>query len=157
MILSKVAAGVLLVTGVLALSLVPRVVGGGGETVLATPAATPVAASARLTAEPDTASPDSVITLRFPDKRDRGVPFTLESAEPAGWQIEYYLIAGRGSKEPGGNSWFRPGDPQGGWPDVGVIGPGGEKVRIPQVAAPGSYRMCTANSPDRICVPLTVT
>lgn len=141
---------------VLALSLVSRVV-GGGETIVATPAGTSVTASEPMTAEPDTASRGSVVTLGFPDERLRGVGFTLESPQSAGWKIEYYLIAGRGSKEPEANSWFQPGDVGGGWPDVGVSGPGGEQVRIPKVAAPGTYRLCTANAPDQTCVPLTVT
>lgn len=151
------AAGGLVVIAVVVLALVPRVV-GAGETIAATPATTltPEPRSP-MTAEPDTASPGSVVTLGFPDERMRGVAFTLESAQPTGWKVEYYLIAGRGSKEPGANSWFRPGDPSGGWPDVGIGGPGGEKVRVPEVAEPGTYRLCTANSPEQTCITLTVT
>lgn len=151
------AAGGLLVIAVVVLALVPRVV-GAGETIAATPATT-LAPEPRslMTAEPDTASPGSVITLGFPDERIRGVAFTLESVQPTGWKVEYYLIAGRGSKEPGANSWFRPGDPSGGWPDVGIRGPGGEKVRIPKHTAPGTYRLCTVNPPEQICTTLTVT
>ena len=115
-----------------------------------------------LTATPAAARPGAVLTLGFPDERLRGLGYSLESAGTGGWTIEYYLVASRkGDEEPGRRSWIRARDGNDGvgfgWPDVAMAGPGGERVRVPGVATPGVYRLCTANAEQKSCALLTVT
>jgi hypothetical protein len=40
--------------------------------------------------------------------------------------------------------------------DIGVGGPGPDRVPIPDVAEPGSYRICTGNAAENICAPIEV-
>lgn len=105
-------------------------------------------------AEPSTAAAGSVITLRFPTEFLRGVGFQLESRQASGWQLEYYLVSGYGRRP-----WWHADDPntQGaGWPDIAIGGPGGEKLRVPDDAEPGVYRLCTANAKPTACTLLTI-
>ncbi len=43
------------------------------------------------------------------------------------------------------------------WPNLGIIGPGPDRVIIPPDAEPGQYRICTANLAEDFCAPLEVT
>ena len=103
-----------------------------------------------------------MLTLGFPDKRVRGLGYSLEVAGAAGWTIEYYLVASRkGGEGPGARSWVRAADGDDrkgfGWPDVAMAGPGGERVRVPDVETPGVYRLCIANAQQQSCALATVT
>jgi hypothetical protein len=110
-----------------------------------------------MTAKPSTVRPGSVVTLGFPDQRLRGLGYSLESATAAGWRIDYYLVAARKSEEFGPKSWVRAGDDEGfAWPSVGMTGPGGERVIVPDVALPGVYRLCTADPENQACTLITV-
>jgi hypothetical protein len=151
------AAGMVAVSVVL-LGVLPRAL-EKDETIAAVPTPSSTAQPGRaMTAEPATTPAGALVTLTFPDQRLRGVAFRLESAQPTGWQLDYYLIAGRtGSKEPGRYSWYRADDPHRTWVQVGITGPGGEKVRIPDIAAPGMYRLCTEGAAQEACTPLTIT
>ena len=80
-----------------------------------------------MTVDPSTASPGSVSTLGFPDQRLRGLGYSLESATATSWRIDYYRVAAGISEGFGPNSWVP-------WPDVGMTGPGGERVILPKVA-----------------------
>jgi hypothetical protein len=44
-----------------------------------------------------------------------------------------------------------------GWEQVGVSGPGPDRVLVPEAASPGDYLLCTANSLDEACALLTET
>jgi len=53
--------------------------------------------------------------------------------------------------------WF-PLDAEGiGFPDIGVGGPGPDRVPIPDVAEPGDYRICTGNARDEFCTPIEIS
>ena len=55
-------------------------------------------------------------------------------------------------------SWgTEPDDPTMVFLQVGISGPGGEKVHIPDVARPGQYQLCVAGSKQTACSALTVT
>jgi hypothetical protein len=114
-----------------------------------------------MTVDPAIAEPGSVLTLGFPSNRQRGLGYGLEAVGANGWTIEYYLVAiCKGDEEPGRRSWIRAGGGNGGsgfgWPDVSMGGPGGERIRVPDVATPGVYRLCTANAAQQSCALLTV-
>ena len=41
-------------------------------------------------------------------------------------------------------------------PDIGVGGPGPDRVPIPEVAQPGEYRICTGNAGVNFCTPIEI-
>ncbi len=41
-------------------------------------------------------------------------------------------------------------------PDIGVGGPGPDRVPIPEPARSGDYRICTGNSADNFCTPIDI-
>lgn len=43
-----------------------------------------------------------------------------------------------------------------GWPDVGVAGPGPDRIEIPADAPTGEYRVCTANAREDFCAPIEI-
>lgn len=103
-----------------------------------------------MTIDPSTAPPGSLVTLHFPSSIRRGMYFSLESRQATGWRLDYYLVATT-EKNPKELSWYRADDPNLVFFDVGVSGPGGERVRVPDVAVPGDYRLCTAQSKQTAC------
>jgi hypothetical protein len=103
-----------------------------------------------MTITPATAAPGQEIRLTFPADYFRGVGFSL--ARPADQEVLYYLTSGRGGKP----AWFSADDSAGGWPDVGIHGPGPDRVVVPTTAADGTYLLCTANAATQACALLTV-
>lgn len=116
------------------------------------PAGTPHDATAAfrpasIVADRDTAAPGEIVELTFPDEMVRGVMFVLEEQMGASWVYRYILLAG--SDHP---TWHRPGDERVAWPDIGITGVGPDRVVIPDEAPPGTYRICTGNARQNICV-----
>ena len=110
---------------------------------------------------PDPATPDGFVELRFPEETDRGVGFVLEQRVDDGWEVRYFLTSSEGREpsgppeEPGG-WWMPPDNPDRlEWPAVGVAGPV-DYVLAPGPAAPGEYRICTANMDPNFCAELTL-
>jgi hypothetical protein len=154
-------AGVLVASVLAALfSIVPRLDDGGN--VVAVPQARPTSASAEpepvMTVEPSSVRAGSTIKVYFPTELERGVAFELESREASGWQLEYYLVAGFGGWQPQ-RPWWHVDDPDQEGADVPAVaigGPGGEQLRVPDVAEPGEYRLCTGEGSPRACTLLTI-
>lgn len=153
---AAVASAVVAATGLLILVTWPD---DGRGLIAAPPSATPsTGVSLTMTADSSTAAPDSVVTLWFPGEIIRGVAFTLESRQNSSWTLEYHLVSSWRGEVPGPKSWSPVGAPNfGGWPDIAIGGPGGERVRIPATAEPGIYRLCTANAPGSACTLLTIS
>lgn len=107
-----------------------------------------------MTITPATAAPGAEIALTYPAGYMRGVAFSL--ADPADEKkLSYYLVSGRGKSKPG---WWSATDPSPGrgWDDVGINGPGPDRLVVPDTAADGTYLLCTANAATKACALLTV-
>jgi hypothetical protein len=108
-----------------------------------------------MTAEPGEVAPGGIVALSFPQETTRGILFVLERRVGDGWELQYYLT----SDGPGAG-WERRWQPAGGdglaVEDIGVGGPGPDRVLIPDVAEPGLYRICTGNAGADFCAPLEV-
>jgi hypothetical protein len=71
-------------------------------------------------------------------------------ADGGEWTVEYFL--GIGSGEPG--SWHR-SDAEVEIPAMAITDRGPDRLRIPEEAEPGTYRLCTLDDPG-LCVELEV-
>lgn len=104
--------------------------------------------------EPQVAAPGDVVSLTFPQETLRGVLFVLEERVRDGWALRYYLT----SDGPGPGwrlSWHTADDPMA-VEDIGVGGPGPDRVPIPETAEPGAYRICTGNAGDEFCAEIEI-
>jgi len=108
-----------------------------------------------LVIDPTTAAPGEVVALTFPEETTRGVLFGLEVQDGDAWRPVAYLT----SDGPGAGwerAWW-PVDAEGmAVPDIGVAGPGPDRVVIPEVAEPGAYRICTGNAGADFCAPIEI-
>lgn len=106
-----------------------------------------------LVIEPSSAAPGDIVELRFPEETMRGVAFQLDAETADGWETRYWLTSDGNGGPP---SWVPVGTDGHGWPDVGVGGPGPDRVAIPDDVPPGRYRVCTANAGNDFCAPVEV-
>ncbi|MCA1572153.1 MAG: hypothetical protein LC798_17940 [Chloroflexi bacterium] len=108
-----------------------------------------------IVADPPVVSPGAVVALTFPQETMRGVLFVLEEQVGDSWAHRYDLF----SDGPGPEwqrSWHMTGAEAIAVPDIGVGGPGPDRVPIPETAPPGSYRICTGNAGGNYCVPVRI-
>ncbi|MEU4190416.1 hypothetical protein AB0E69_00805 [Kribbella sp. NPDC026611] len=104
---------------------------------------------------PETAKPGQIVALTFPRSSPRGVAFQL-AKESESSTVLYYLSSDWGQPPAGHRpTWAKPADGFG-WPDVGINGPGPDRVVVPETIADGRYRLCTANARPQVCGLLTV-
>ena len=105
--------------------------------------------------DPIAAVPGDVVALTFPQETTRGVLFVLERQVDDGWELQFYLTSdGPGA---GWERTWQPARAEGlAVEDIGVGGPGPDRVLIPEVAEPGSYRICTGNAGDEFCAPIEI-
>jgi hypothetical protein len=99
---------------------------------------------------PETAKPGQLVALTFPQSSPRGVAFQL-TTETAPDRVLYYLTSDWG--RPSGEhrpTWTKPEGGYG-WVDVGINGPGPERVIVPDTIEAGRYRICTANAAPQVC------
>jgi hypothetical protein len=106
--------------------------------------------------EPDRVAPGEIVRLHFPQESERGVGFVLEEAVGDDWGLRYYLTSAREPEETGDWQWTPAGEDHD-WDGLGVIGPGPDLITIPDTAAPGHYRICTANARQNFCAPIDIT
>lgn len=107
-----------------------------------------------MTITPAAAAPGAQIRLTYPAGYERGIAFSL--ADPADEKkLSYYLTAGREKSKPGWWSATDTGSGRG-WPDIGIVGPGPDRLVVPDTAADGTYLLCTANAATKACALLTV-
>lgn len=108
-----------------------------------------------IVADPAAISPGGVVGLTFPEESNRGVLFVLERRVGDSWAHRYDLL----SDGPGAG-WQRSWHPVGAEPivveDIGVGGPGPDRVPIPETAEPGDYRICTGNAGENFCTPIRI-
>lgn len=124
------------------------------------PSGGPYDAAARLRPDllriqPARAAPGAVLELHFPKGTGRGAPFAMEEWVGETWVVRYLLTSA--ADEPNAQpSWVRIEDSEG-WEDIGRSGPGPDRVVVPDIAAPGRHRLCTANAAENFCAELEVT
>ena len=96
--------------------------------------------------------------MRFPEDHRRGIAFSLSRWSEGRWNLTYYLSSDWGASGDYPPTWWTVEDGENrGWEDVGVSGPGPDRVLVPDTAPPGDYLLCTANALDEACALLTVT
>jgi hypothetical protein len=105
--------------------------------------------------DPVTVASGDVVGLAFPEETSRGVLFVLDQRVDDAWVSRFYLTS-----DGPGQGWQRqwwPVNAEGmAVPDIGVAGPGPDRVLIPDVAEPGDYRICTGNAGADICAPIEI-
>jgi hypothetical protein len=109
----------------------------------------------QIVVEPAEAVPGDVVGIGFPEEMTRGILFVLERQTADGWLPAFFLT----SDGPGPEwemRWSPPGGAGMAVEDIGVGGPGPDHVLIPELAEPGSYRICTANAAEDVCAPIEV-
>lgn len=105
--------------------------------------------------EPTAAAPGDLVAVRFPQETMRGVAFQLDRRTDDGWETVAWLTSDANGGEPSG---VLVADAEGyAWPDVGIGGPGPDRLRIPDGVAPGPHRICTANAGEDVCAPIELT
>lgn len=120
----------------------------------------PADPKARMAAElmvvdPAQAAPGAVVGMTFPQETTRGTLFVLEERIGDAWVHRYNLL----SDGPGAEwerSWSAAGAEPVAVDDIGVGGPGPDRVPIPETATPGEYRICTGNAGDNFCAPIRI-
>jgi hypothetical protein len=118
--------------------------------------ATAVFRPASMVADRETAAPGDVVELRFPDEMVRGILFVLEEEVGNRWVYRYGLMSS-GDAGGGPGSWFVAGEEEDvGVPAIGVLGPGPDRVTIPPDASPGTWRICTGNAAENVCVRIEI-
>ena len=97
--------------------------------------------------------PGDTVGLEFPQGRVRGLMFALEQEVDGGWEYRYALIS---TGLDGKATWHSP-DAVPAFDRSFEMFAGSERVRIPEEAVPGSWRICTADADENICVRIEVT
>jgi len=118
--------------------------------------ATAVFRPASMVADRETAAPGDIVELRFPDRMTRGILFVLDEEVGETWVHRFNLT----SDGPGPEwqvEWFAADDESVAFPDIGVGGVGPDRVVIPDVATAGSWRLCTGNALENVCVRIQIT
>jgi hypothetical protein len=107
-----------------------------------------------IVAEPTSIGPGGLVSLTFPMETVRGIVFVLEERVGEVWAHRFNLTSdGPG---PGWTAEWFPLDADIGFPDIGVMGPGPDRVPIPESAEPGEWRICTGNAGDEFCTPIEI-
>ncbi|WP_183100008.1 hypothetical protein [Nocardioides pelophilus] len=97
------------------------------------------------------------VRVRWPGEQLRGIGYQLDEWTGTGWEVRYYLSAvTSGYNRKGEPTWWSVDEDGYGWVDIGVGGAGPDVVVVPDVASPGTYRLCTANSPRLSCALIDV-
>ena len=98
--------------------------------------------------------PGDEVKLHFPEETPRGEAFVLEERVGDGWRHRYWLTS-----SPAGSTrsptWAPAGEDHD-WDDIGIGGPGPDRVKVPDTAEAGQYRVCTANARGNSCAELTI-
>jgi hypothetical protein len=118
-----------------------------------TTTAAPPEAPAQIVVRPSTARPGEIVDLFVPGEAGRGVLFTLARWDGAAWEPPSFGLTsdGQGSYDCGDcPSWVAGAGPYA-VDDIGIGGPGPDRVEIPDVAPPGRYRVCTGNAQVELC------
>ena len=108
-----------------------------------------------IVADPNEVAPGGVVALTFPEETERSVHFVLEERVGESWAPRYDLFSdGLGA---GFRRYWQPANLEVvEVPAINVVGPGPDRVPIPEPAISGDYRICTGNGPDKFCTPIRI-
>ncbi len=104
--------------------------------------------------QPAAAAPGEQLALRFPEETPRGIAFELHRRTDGRWVTTHWMNSDANGIEYAGTAPV--GTDGFGSIDVGVGGPGPDRVALPGDIQSGEYRVCTANAGDEFCAPLTI-
>lgn len=108
-----------------------------------------------IVAEPPRVAPGAVLALAFPAETTRGIHFVLEQQSGDTWVHAFDLVSdGPGAGWP--RDWSVAGSEEFAIPDIGVGGSGPDRVVIPEVAKPGTWRICTGNAGENVCTTIEI-
>lgn len=98
-----------------------------------------------------------MIEARFPEGTERGLGWALEEKDDQGWHVRYYLTSKSKRLDGQADPSWRPADGgEPGWDAMGRSGEGPDMLMIPDTAAPGEYRLCTANAGKNFCAAVDI-
>lgn len=107
---------------------------------------------------PESAMPGQEVALTFPSDNERGIAYSLARWSDGRWDEAYYLASDWGQPDDHTPTWWAVWDSGNrGWEQVGISGPGPDRVLVPEAAPPGDYLLCTANALEEACALLQVT
>lgn len=110
-----------------------------------------------MTVTPHEVAPGATIELMFPAETSRGVAYVLERAAGDLWSTTHFLTSST-SGYGGQPTAVSVDSAEGyGWDDIGIGGPGPDRLVTPDDADPGAYRICTANALENFCAEITVS
>lgn len=97
------------------------------------------------------------VRVLWPGEEGRGIAYSLDAWTGTDWTTQFYVTAVTQGHHPAGHPrWWDASETNYAWVDIGVGGPGPDIAVVPDVAEPGVYRLCTANSVRKSCVLITV-
>lgn len=109
-----------------------------------------------MTVTPATAAPGASLELTFPKETDRGVAYVLERAAGDTWSTTHFLTSSADGYG-GTPSAVSVDSSEGyGWEDIGIGGPGPDRLVLPDDASIGLSRICTANAIENFCAEIIV-
>ncbi|MDN4161111.1 hypothetical protein [Nocardioides abyssi] len=100
--------------------------------------------------------PGDQVVVRWYSRERRGIAYSLDGWTGTEWKTEYYVIAVSQGYAPAARPTWWDANERRGWVDIGVSGSGSDVAVVPDVADPGTYRLCTANAARKSCVLLSV-
>jgi hypothetical protein len=103
---------------------------------------------AEMVVDREVVEPGDTVGLEFPQGRVRGLMFALEQEVAETWQYRYSLISTGLSGEA---TWHSADDSPAYDANVEMFA-GSERVRIPDDAEPGTWRICTTDARENVCV-----
>jgi hypothetical protein len=104
-----------------------------------------------MTVTPDIAAPGDDVELNFPEQTERGVAYVLELATGETWSTTHYLTSSTNGYDGAPSSVSVDAAEGYGWEDIGIAGPGPDRLVLPADAILGPSRICTANALENFC------
>lgn len=110
-----------------------------------------------MTVTPAVADPGQHVELTFPLETGRGVAYVLELAVGDTWTTTHYLTSSSEGYDATPSAVSVDSvDDYFGWEDIGIGGPGPDRILIPDDALTGPYRLCTANALENFCAEINL-
>jgi hypothetical protein len=109
-----------------------------------------------MTVTPGEAAPGDQVELTYPGETMRGVAFVLELAVGESWSTTHFLTSSTDGYGDTPTAVRVDATEDFAWEDIGIVGPGPDRLVVPGDATAGSSRICTANALENFCAEITV-